>query len=78
MLFMVGVALFDLEPAKVFRRRRVGPAPQERGKASDVADVVALRLRRKPAHGHIVDQALAQRADRRCGNELIHRSAPLG
>ena len=37
-----------------------------------------LRLSREPAHVHVVDQALAQRADGSGANGLVHRSAPLG
>ena len=59
-----GLALLDLEPAQVVRGRRIGRSSEERGEPSDVADVVALRLPREPAHGHVVDQPLAQRADR--------------
>jgi hypothetical protein len=58
------LALLDLEAVQILRRGRVGCAPQKRGEAPDVADVVALRLGREPAHIHVVDQSLAQRADR--------------
>jgi hypothetical protein len=30
----------------------------------------------EPAHGHIVDHALAQRADRGSADDLVHYSAP--
>ena len=40
-------------------------------------DVVALRHLAEPAHGHVVDQALAKRADGTNHNELVHRSTPL-
>src|SRR3546814_14724160 len=42
----------------------------------DVAQIITLRLARKPAHGHVVQQALAQRADRTNLYKLIHRSTP--
>ena len=63
-----GLALGDLEPADVLGRRRVGRSPQEGREAPDVADVVALRRHREVAHVHVVDQPLAQRADRGIGN----------
>jgi hypothetical protein len=49
------VALLDLEAPDIFRRRRVGRAPQGRCKPPDVADVVALRLVAEPAYIHLVD-----------------------
>ena len=55
------LALIDLEAAQILRRGRVGRAPQKRGEAPHVADVVALRLTREAAHVHLVDQSLAQR-----------------
>jgi hypothetical protein len=71
-----GLALFDLEPAQVIRRRRVRRSAQERGEAPHVADVVALGLSRKPAHAHIVEQTLAQRAHGGSRDQHVHRSAP--
>ena len=63
-----GIALFDLEPAHVIRRSSIRRAPQERREAPHIANVVALRLSREPAHVHIVDQTLAQWADRSGGD----------
>ena len=60
-----GLALLDLEPAQILRRRGIGRAPEEGREAPDIADVVALRLAAEMPHVHIVDQALAQRADGR-------------
>jgi hypothetical protein len=71
-----GLALFNLELAYIIDRRCIGRAPQERGEASDVTDVVALGLARKPAHVPVVDHALAQGADRSSANGLVHWSAP--
>ena len=71
-----GIALLDLEPAQIIRRRRIGRAAQEGREAPDIANVVALRLSREPAHVHIVDQPLAQRADRGIENRMGHRQAP--
>ena len=56
--------------------RGVGRATQPRREPSDVAKIVTLRLRGEPAQGHIVDQALAQRADRANLDKLVHRSTP--
>lgn len=52
----------DLEAAKIVGARRVGR------QAADIADVVALRLAGETPQVHLIDQALAQRAGRRCGN----------
>src|SRR5204863_518338 len=71
-----GLALLDLEAAQVLRGGRVGPAPEEGGEAADVADVVALGLVREPAQAHVIDQALAQGADRAGGEKIVHRGAP--
>ena len=54
----------------------VGRATQPRCEPSDIAQVVALRLVAEMAHGHIVDQPLAQRADRANRGKLVHRSTP--
>jgi MFS family permease len=43
--------------------------------ASDIANVVALRLTRESAHVHVVDQTLAQWADRSGGTGVVHRLA---
>src|SRR3546814_16577336 len=43
---------------------------------SDIAKIITLRLLREAAHGHVVDQALAQRADRANLDKLVHRSTP--
>jgi hypothetical protein len=61
------LALLDLEAAQILRSGRVGRAPQKRGEAPDVANVVALGHGRDPAHVHVVDQSLAQRADTNSG-----------
>jgi hypothetical protein len=68
--------LFDLEAAKVLGHSRVGRATQPRCEPSDIAQVVALRLVVEVAHGHIVDQPLAQRTDRANRGKLVHRSTP--
>ncbi len=79
MLFMVGrhsqVALLDLEATHLLGRRRVGRPTQECRKPADVANVVALRLAAELTHLHLVDEALAQRADGG-GNEGRHGRAP--
>ena len=70
------LALLDLEAAQILRRGRTGRATYEGGEPPDVADVVALRLSREPAHGHVVDQSLARRADRRNSIEVVDRMTP--
>src|SRR4051794_39172344 len=72
-----GLALLDLEPAQVIRARRIGATSQERRKPPDVADVVALRLSREPAHGHVVDQPPTKRADGGVERRLGHRQGSL-
>lgn len=63
-----GFLLGHLEAMQIIDGRRVGRPPQKRCQATDVAHIVALRLGREPAHGHVLDQALARRADRSGGN----------
>ena len=67
-----GLALLDLKAAQVLGCGRVWPTSQEHREAPDVANVVVLRRARKLAHGYVVDQALAQRADRRGEIENVH------
>ncbi len=71
-----GILLLDLELAKILGRRGVRRAPQPRRETSDVADIVALRLVAEPAHGHVVDQPLTQRAGGNNGYQVVHRSTP--
>src|SRR3546814_7999964 len=56
--------------------RGVGRAPEPGREPSDIAKIITLRLLREAAHGHVVDQALAQRADRANLDKLVHRSTP--
>ncbi len=60
--------LGDLEAAQVVTGRGIGRSPQEGSQPPDVADVVALRRPGEPAQGHVVDQALTQRAAGSGGN----------
>ncbi len=53
------ITLLDLEATHLFRRHRVGRAPEKRREPPDVADIVALRLVSETAHIHLVDKALA-------------------
>jgi hypothetical protein len=53
----------QLERAQLFRRRTVGGRAEENPKPLDGADVLALRIGYEPAHVHVVEHALAQRAD---------------
>jgi hypothetical protein len=71
-----GLALGELELAHILGGRRVQRSPQERGEAPHIADVVALRRHREAAHVHVVDQLLAQRADRGVGKHRGHCLAP--
>lgn len=56
---------FEAVEAKVFGRRLVGRTAEKFGEALDTVDIGLgqRRLRRKAADGHVVDQALPQRAD---------------
>src|SRR3546814_4670003 len=56
--------LLDLELPDILGARGVGRAPEPGREPSDIAKIITLRLLREAAHGHVVDQALAQRADR--------------
>lgn len=80
MLFMVGAgtpaSCCSIWHWRTSGGRGVWRAPQPGREPPDVADIVALRLAREPAHGHIVDQPLTQRADRASKNKLVHRSTP--
>ena len=71
-----GFLLFDLEAADILGGRGVGRAPQPGREPPDIAQIVALRLRAEPAHGHILDQPLAQRADGRNRYKIVHLSTP--
>lgn len=61
---------FETKQAQVVGRRLVGRAMDERGELSDALDVGELGLGCETADGHVVDQALTERADG-CG--LEHR-----
>jgi hypothetical protein len=52
----------QLPPADVFSRGNIGRATQERGKACDDADIVALRLLGKATQAHVLDLTFAQTA----------------
>src|SRR3546814_17353328 len=68
--------LLDLELPDILGARGVGRAPEPGREPSDIAKIIALSLLREAAHGHVVDQALAQRADRATLGKLVHRSTP--
>lgn len=68
--------LFDLELPDILGARGVGRAPEQAREPPDVAKIITLRLLRAAPHGHIVDQALAHRADRANLDKLVHRSNP--
>jgi hypothetical protein len=52
-----------LVAAHVVGRCRLGRAAEEAGKSLDVADIVAARLLAEFAYRHVLEHALAQRAD---------------
>src|SRR5712671_4612398 len=58
-----GLGQVQLEQADLVRRGRVGRALQVRGKPLAAADVASLRVRVELARAHVLDHALAQRAD---------------
>jgi hypothetical protein len=58
-----GLGQMQLQRAQVFRGCGVGGPAEERREPLDGTDVLALRLGREPAHAHVLEHALAQRAD---------------
>src|SRR5262245_60488436 len=58
-----------LVAAYIVGRRRVGRAAEEAGESLDMADIVAARLLAEFAYRHVLEHALAQRAD----GPLAHR-----
>jgi len=63
----------QLKPPQVFAGRRIGRTPEKSREALDVADLVLLRGRLKAAKRHVLDHALAQRAD----GLVDHGDAPV-
>jgi hypothetical protein len=53
----------QLERAQLFRNRGVGGTAEEGREPLDGTDVLALRIGHEPAHVHVIEHALAQRAD---------------
>jgi hypothetical protein len=53
----------QLERAQLFRRRGVGGTAEENREPLDGTDILALRIGYEPAHVHVFEHALAQRAD---------------
>ena len=51
--------LMHLEPAQIFRRRRVRRAAEKDGEGLDVLDVIVLCLLAEAADGHVLQQAAA-------------------
>jgi hypothetical protein len=68
--------LLDLEPAQVVGGRCIWRPAEERRQASDVAEIVALRLLAEPAQHHVVDQSLTKWTDRCIENRIGHGRAP--
>src|SRR6516164_5180115 len=61
----------QLEAAKILARRRIRRLAEEGRKLPHVANVVPLRVFAEPARGHVVDQALTQRADGLLGHRKL-------
>src|SRR3546814_9823790 len=68
------LVLLELALPDILGGRGMGRAPQPGREPPDVAQTVTPRLARKPALGHVVDQPLAQWADRDYLDKLIHCS----
>jgi hypothetical protein len=58
-----GLCQVQLERPQVFSGRSVREPAQESNKPLDGTDVRALRIGCEPAHAHVFEHALAQRAD---------------
>ena len=58
-----GLGQMQLERAQLFRRRGVGGTAEESRELLDSTDILALRIGHEPAHVHVFEHALAQRAD---------------
>jgi len=58
-----GLGQMQLERTQLFGRRSIGGPAQEGRQLLDSSDVVALRIGREPTQAHVVEHALAQRAD---------------
>jgi hypothetical protein len=53
----------QLERTQLFGRRTVGGTAEEARELLDSTNILALRIGHEPAHVHVIEQALAQRAD---------------
>src|SRR5882724_10564881 len=58
-----GLGQMQLESAQLFGGRGVGGTAEESRKPLDGTNVLALRIGYEPAHVHVIEHALAQRAD---------------
>src|SRR6266851_2760861 len=58
-----GLGQMQLERTQLFRSRAVWGTAEESREPLDGADVLALRIGHEPAHAHVFEHALAQRAD---------------
>lgn len=58
-----GLGLVQLEAAQILRRRRARRPADEGRERPDVPNVIAAGLLVEAAHGHVLDHALAERAD---------------
>jgi hypothetical protein len=66
-----GLRLMQLEGAQILGRCGIRRTAKERGEGLDVMDIIVARLLDEVAHRHVLDHALAQRAD----GLLAHRGA---
>lgn len=64
--------LIQLETTDIFWRRGVGRAPEKRGEATDVTNVVLPRMGAQATHEHIVLHALAKRRNGCIGRRGSH------
>jgi hypothetical protein len=58
-----GLGQMQLERAQLFGGRAVGGTAEEARELLDSTDILALRIGHEPAHVHVIEHALAQRAD---------------
>lgn len=61
--FCTCLSQMQLERAQLFRRRGVGGTAEEDREPLDGTDILALLIGYEPAHVHVFEHALAQRAD---------------
>lgn len=65
----------DLEAAQIISGSRIERPAKKTGKTSDFTQIIALRLVPEMAKVHVVDKALAQRADHWIVRMIVHDQA---